>query len=69
MTDIRADGLIRESLYARDGPLRTSGIVREVLRSTGTVTATYIAVDAVVREVLREMPGVSRGGPMVTIIW
>lgn len=52
MTDIRTDGLIRESLYSSDGVLRTSGLVRETLRSTGTGIGTYIAVDALVHEVL-----------------
>ena len=72
MTDIRDDGLIRESLYSGTALMRVSGLVREVLRSTGTGIGTYFAVDGMVREVLREMPPVvspARGGPMVTMIW
>ena len=53
MTDIRNSGLIRETLAARTDPsMRVTGLVREVLRSTGTSGATYMAVDGLVREVL-----------------
>ena len=69
MTDVRTDGVIREVLHARDSLLRVDGMVREVLRSTATGIATYIATDGMVREVLMPMPVVSRGGPMVTMIW
>lgn len=65
-------GVIRETLLATDGILRTSGLVRETLRSSGTGVGTYLAVDGVVREVLRSRSGVgvggAGGGPMISMI-
>jgi hypothetical protein len=53
MTDAVTSGVIRETLFATDGTLHTSGLVREVLRSTGTGVGTYLVTDGLVREVLR----------------
>lgn len=63
--------LIRETLYAAQGQLHVAGLVREVLRTTGTGAATYINVDSVVREVLRSTAVAAppaHGGPMVSFI-
>ena len=54
-------GLIRESLYSGTAAIRTSGLVREVLRSTGTSGATSILVSGLVREVLRASPPAAGG--------
>lgn len=56
MTDARESGVIRETLYSGTGTLRTSGLVRETLRSTGTSGATRILVAGLVRETLRAPP-------------
>lgn len=61
MTDIRTGGLARESLYAADGSLRIDGLVREVLRSTGTGAGTFISVDGLVREALIAGPAIASG--------
>jgi len=47
---------------------RWAGLAREVLRTTGTGGATYIAMDALAREVLRSAAQRAPGGPMVSII-
>jgi hypothetical protein len=61
-------GMVRETLFATDGTLRTSGLVREVLRSTSTGAGTYLAVDGMVREMLRSGADAPRGGPMISLI-
>jgi hypothetical protein len=62
--------LVRQTLYAGDGTLRTSDMVRMVLRSSGTGAGTYLVVDDLIRQTLRSTasPSVSRGGPMTSII-
>lgn len=45
-------GLIRETLLATNGQANVSGLVREVLRSTGSSGVTFAAYSGLVREVL-----------------
>lgn len=59
MTDVREGGLRRETLYAADATMRASGLVREVLRTTGSSGTTYMAFDGLVREVLRTQNAVT----------
>ena len=62
--------LVRQTLYAGEGALLTSDLVRMVLRSSGTGAGTYLVVDDLIRQTLRstDSPSVSRGGPMTSII-
>lgn len=61
-------GLVRETLYVQaNSQIHASGLVREVLRTTGTGGATFIAADGLVREVLRTTSSVA-GGPFISLI-
>lgn len=54
-------GLIREALLATDGRANVSGLVREVLRTTGSSGVTFAAMSGLVRETL-----LGTGGGAVT---
>jgi len=57
--------MLREALLAEDGSLRVAGVMREVLRSTGTGAGTFIAVDGMIREALLIPPSTGQQWVMV----
>jgi hypothetical protein len=65
VTDAVVSGALRETLLAADGELHVAGMMREVLRSTGTGAGTFIAVDGMIREALLIPPSTGQQRVMV----
>jgi hypothetical protein len=68
VTDAVGTGLVRESLYSGTGALLATGIVREVLRTTGTGGATFLNIDGVIREVLRSQAAAISGAKAIVVV-